>query len=57
MGFSPADQSRVSELLEKVKSDTITPGEREEIESYNYANHLLTILKARARHVLDEAGE
>jgi hypothetical protein len=56
-GFTPADQARVTDLLSKLKSETITPDEREELEEFNRVNHLLTLLKSKARQALRAADE
>ena len=51
-GFKQSDQSRVSELLEKLKAETISSDEREELEEFNRVNHLLGLLKSKARMAL-----
>ena len=51
-GFNSEDQARVSELLAKLKAETITAEERHELEEFNRVNHLLTMLKSKARQAL-----
>ena len=51
-GFNAQDQARVSELLAKLKADDITDEERHELEEFNRVNHLLTMLKSKARQAL-----
>jgi len=51
-GFAKMDQSRVSDLIEKLKAETISPDEREELEEFNRVNHLLALLKSKARIAL-----
>jgi hypothetical protein len=41
-------QKRVEELLEKNRSDGLTPEEEEEWERYEYLEHLVRIAKAKA---------
>ena len=44
--------ARVEELAEKCNEGTLTPNERTEYESYVHVNHVITMLKARARKFL-----
>ncbi|MEW5987848.1 MAG: hypothetical protein AB1791_14535 [Chloroflexota bacterium] len=50
VNFGPtlAMQKRVSELLERNRSDNLTPAEASELDEYLRINHLVTMLKARA---------
>ena len=41
-------QARVTELLEKNRAGGLTPAEREEIQHYEYAEHLVRLAKGRA---------
>ena len=52
-GFAPQDQARVSQLLDKLKEEQITPDERTELEEFNRLNHMFTLLQSRARQALD----
>jgi hypothetical protein len=47
-GPSPETQERVRQLLERNRSDGLTPGEADELEEYGRIDHLVTLLKARA---------
>ena len=42
-------QARVRKLADKCTEDELTPAERCEYEMYVMANHLVAVLKARAR--------
>jgi uncharacterized protein YnzC (UPF0291/DUF896 family) len=48
----PAVMARVEELADKCNEGTLTADEHAEYESYVHVNHVLTLLKARARKVL-----
>ena len=46
--LTPAMQERASELLEKNRSDQLTPTESAELDEYVHINDLVSLLKARA---------
>ena len=46
---SPQVQSRLEELLDKNRETALSAGEQAELNSYRQANHLLILLKSRAR--------
>jgi hypothetical protein len=56
-GFTAADQSRVADLMAKLKDQTISPDEREELEEFNRVNHLLAVLKSKARVAIRAAHD
>jgi hypothetical protein len=49
---SPALQARASELLERNRENTLTPEEKAELEEFARINHLVSMLKIRARKKL-----
>ncbi len=49
---SPTLQARASELLERNRQDTLTPAEQAELEEFSRINHLVSMLKIRARKKL-----
>ena len=50
-------QARVSKLADKCNEGELTPDERHEYEMYLMANHLVAILKAKARILLARKGQ
>jgi hypothetical protein len=50
-------RARVSKLADKCNEGELTPGERREYESYLMANHIIAILKAKARILLAREGQ
>ena len=46
---SPQAQSRLEELLDKNRETALSASEQAELNSYRQANHLLILLKSRAR--------
>jgi len=52
---SPTVLTRVEELADKCNEGALTDDERAEYESYVQVNHVLTLLKLRARKVLQSA--
>ncbi len=46
---SPQVQSRLEELLDKNRETALSASEQAELNSYRQANHLLILLKSRAR--------
>jgi hypothetical protein len=57
LGIREEDRERMLELLAKQQRGPITPGEREELESYVEADNVLSILKAQALLALKRAGQ
>ena len=51
VGFkiSPAVQARLEELLDKNREDGLTDDQAAELDVYEQVNHVLVLLKARAR--------
>ncbi|KAA3663711.1 MAG: hypothetical protein DWQ04_09420 [Chloroflexi bacterium] len=49
-------QERISTLLQKGKTNSLTPEEEEEWEQYQYLEHLVRMAKIAARHKLQHAG-
>ncbi len=49
---SPAAQARLDELLEKNRQEGLTDEEAAELDVYSQVNHILILLKARARLAL-----
>jgi hypothetical protein len=47
---------RVEELADKCNEGTLTPNERAEYESYVQVNHVMTMLKAKARKFLQSTA-
>ncbi|GIK64881.1 MAG: hypothetical protein BroJett018_26750 [Chloroflexota bacterium] len=45
-------QARASELLERNRENTLTPAEQAELEEFSRINHLVSMLKIRARRRL-----
>lgn len=51
---SEAARARVAELVDREKTDALTPDERSELEHYLQLEHLRRLAKARAkRHLAD----
>ncbi len=46
---SPQAQARVRVLLDKNRSGTVTPEESAELDQYAHIEHLMRLVKARAR--------
>src|SRR5712691_10474505 len=46
---SSAVQERLEELLDKNREAGLTPAEEEEMDAYRLVNHVMILLKARAR--------
>lgn len=54
IAFRPSEESqkRVSDLLERSKSDDLSSAEKSELEHYLQIEHLMRLAKARARDYL-----
>lgn len=50
--FSPADQARMTGLVEKNKSEQLTDAEQQEMLGYDKAGCLLGVLHSKARQCL-----
>lgn len=50
--FPPSDHARMETLSDKAKAATLQPDERELLDRYVRAIHLLSILKSKARRSL-----
>jgi hypothetical protein len=49
---APAIQKRLEELLDKNREADLNPSEKEEMDAYLLVNHMMILLKARARQAL-----
>lgn len=54
--FGPADVNRMNELAEKAREGALTEAERVEIDNYERAGHVLSLLKSSARTALKGAA-
>ncbi len=54
--FSPKDEERMRELMEKNNRGTIGPEERAEMEAFRQVGSFLAIVQAKARLQLKQAG-
>jgi hypothetical protein len=52
LGFSPAEQARMEELANRNQVGRLSPGERDELQSYVKAGHWLALLHSKARKAL-----
>lgn len=52
LDFDPDDHHRIAELSTKANEGTLTPPEREELESYVEINDILALLQSKARQSL-----
>ena len=57
VGIREKDKKRVLTLLAKQQKGTITPKEKDTLNSYIQADNMLSILKAKALLALKRAGE
>jgi hypothetical protein len=57
LGIKEEDKKRMLELLAKQQRGEITPGEREDLESYVEADNILSIWRAQAMLALKRAGQ
>jgi hypothetical protein len=57
LGIREEDRERMLELLAKQQQGPISPGERDELESYVEADHVLSVLRAQALLALKRAGQ
>jgi hypothetical protein len=55
LGFEEQDQNRMRELAERNQDGRLTSEEREELENYVKAGHLLALLHSKARRSLKPA--
>jgi len=53
MQASPALQERIAELLDKNRVGELTAQEAAELDRYEQLDYLMTLVKARARRLLD----
>lgn len=53
--FPPADHARMEALGAKARAGTLQPDEKELLDRYVRASHLLTLLKSKARRSLNPA--
>ena len=49
---SPAKQARVDELIERLKTESVSQDEKRELEQIQQFDRLVSLLKARARAAL-----
>jgi hypothetical protein len=52
LGFDEQDQARMLELAESNQEGTLAPKEREELQNYVKAGHMLALLHSKARRSL-----
>jgi hypothetical protein len=52
LGFDERDQARMRELAESNQEGTLSPMEREELQNYVKAGHMLALLHSKARRSL-----
>ncbi|MBI3913652.1 MAG: hypothetical protein HY327_05635 [Chloroflexi bacterium] len=50
---SPEAQERLEELLDKNREEGLSPAESAELDMYELINHIMILLKARARRATD----
>lgn len=50
-------QARAHRLLEKNRMGELTPAERDEMETFRQIDHLITLIKAKARLTLKNRNE
>jgi hypothetical protein len=50
--ISPATQTRLGELLEKNREEALTDLEQAELDAFEQIEHVMVLLKARARRLL-----
>ncbi|HEX4796913.1 MAG TPA: hypothetical protein VH370_24190 [Humisphaera sp.] len=48
-GFSEADQARIADLARKSNEGSLTPDERDELESYVLVGDIFSLMKSKAR--------
>ncbi len=53
--FRQADLDRMRGLAAKAREGTLTPDEEMEIDSYERAGHMLSLMKSKARRALKKA--
>jgi hypothetical protein len=51
--FSPDDQARMSALSAKAQSGSLSPSEEAEIDSYIRVAHIVNLMQAKARAVVE----
>lgn len=52
LSFAPADIDRMQNLAQKARDGSLTDAEQVEIENFERAGHVLSLLKSRARMAL-----
>src|SRR5436309_120258 len=57
LGFDEEDQARMRELAERNQDGALTSEEREELQNYVKAGHLLALLHSKARMSLKARSE
>jgi hypothetical protein len=50
---SPATQARLDELLDKNREEGLTDAESAELDAFAQVNHVILLIKARARNLLE----
>lgn len=56
MSFPESEKARMRELAAKARAARLTPGEDRQMDDYERAGSILSILKSRARQVLRRNG-
>jgi hypothetical protein len=54
LGFGDDDQARMRDLAERNQEGALSPEERQELQSYVKAGHLLALLHSKARKSLKQ---
>lgn len=54
LDFSDADKSRVRDLSAKARDGALSPAEQEELDRYERDDHMLALLKSKARRSIKE---
>jgi hypothetical protein len=55
--FRPADLDRMNELAELAREGTLSPNQREELETYNRIGQALAIMQSQARSAIAKPPE
>ena len=55
--IKPATQARIEELADRSNDGLLTPEERAEYESYVEGAEILSLIKLKARRILNEHGQ
>lgn len=56
-GFSPADQERIADLMERNQAGLLPPAEKAELDEFTRVGTFLSILQAQARLALKRTAK